>query len=180
MTVPARSDQPPNLFQVGAITPYKQQSAALKRAFDPIVADISKEGASITINTVDAYQGQERDIVLLSCVRASPKGGVGFVADVRRMNVALTRARRALWVREPLLRTTRLHCKCREFASEMAATRKSQVERLAETYGTLQSRFCVLGRIDCCLSVGSSDKLGCFRFKFFDGSAWRTEGSSYF
>jgi hypothetical protein len=84
---------------VGAITPYKQQSTTLKRAFDPIVADIAQEGASITINTVDAYQGQERDIVILSCVRASPKGGVGFVADVRRMNVALTRARRALWVR---------------------------------------------------------------------------------
>ncbi|GFZ10031.1 P-loop containing nucleoside triphosphate hydrolases superfamily protein [Actinidia rufa] len=56
-----------------------------------------EEGKDIYINTVDAFQGQERDVIIMSCVRAS-NHGVGFVADIRRMNVALTRARRALWV----------------------------------------------------------------------------------
>jgi senataxin len=57
----------------------------------------SEEGKDIYINTVDAFQGQERDVIIMSCVRAS-NHGVGFVADIRRMNVALTRAKRALWV----------------------------------------------------------------------------------
>ena len=55
------------------------------------------EVKEIYINTVDAFQGQERDVIIMSCVRASSHG-VGFVADIRRMNVALTRAKRALWV----------------------------------------------------------------------------------
>jgi senataxin len=62
----------------------------------------------ITIATVDAMQGREADVVVFSCVRArrsskqkehrSSAVGIGFLADVRRMNVGLTRARRSLWV----------------------------------------------------------------------------------
>ncbi|XP_051123424.1 uncharacterized ATP-dependent helicase C29A10.10c [Andrographis paniculata] len=80
---------------VGIITPYKLQLKCLQWEFREVMN--SDEGKDIYINTVDAFQGQERDVIIMSCVRASSRG-VGFVADVRRMNVALTRARRALWV----------------------------------------------------------------------------------
>ncbi|CAL1390397.1 unnamed protein product [Linum trigynum] len=80
---------------VGIITPYKLQLKCLQHEFSEILK--SEEGKDIYINTVDAFQGQERDVIIMSCVRASSHG-VGFVADIRRMNVALTRARRALWV----------------------------------------------------------------------------------
>ncbi|KAJ0251719.1 Uncharacterized protein HA466_0126370 [Hirschfeldia incana] len=80
---------------VGIITPYKLQLKCLKMEFgNALGQDELKE---IYINTVDAFQGQERDVIIMSCVRASSHG-VGFVADIRRMNVALTRAKRALWV----------------------------------------------------------------------------------
>lgn len=80
---------------IGIITPYKLQLKCLQREFDGVLN--SEEGKDLYINTVDAFQGQERDVIIMSCVRAS-NHGVGFVADIRRMNVALTRARRALWV----------------------------------------------------------------------------------
>ncbi|XP_020575440.1 uncharacterized ATP-dependent helicase C29A10.10c-like [Phalaenopsis equestris] len=80
---------------VGIITPYKLQLKCLQREFEGVMN--SDDGRDIYINTVDAFQGQERDVIIMSCVRAS-NHGVGFVADIRRMNVALTRARRALWV----------------------------------------------------------------------------------
>jgi len=80
---------------IGIITPYKLQLKCLQREFDDVLN--SEEGKDLYINTVDAFQGQERDVIIMSCVRAS-NHGVGFVADIRRMNVALTRARRALWV----------------------------------------------------------------------------------
>ncbi|KAL2610776.1 hypothetical protein R1flu_022468 [Riccia fluitans] len=81
---------------VGMITPYKQQLRCLQTEFEAVVG-VNAESKGVYINTVDAFQGQERDVIMMSCVRASTHG-VGFVADIRRMNVALTRARRALWV----------------------------------------------------------------------------------
>ncbi|XP_042514271.1 probable helicase senataxin [Macadamia integrifolia] len=82
-------------ISVGIITPYKLQLKCLQREFEEVLN--SEEGKDLYINTVDAFQGQERDVIIMSCVRAS-NHGVGFVSDIRRMNVALTRARRALWV----------------------------------------------------------------------------------
>ncbi|KAG6543891.1 hypothetical protein Mapa_014731 [Marchantia paleacea] len=81
---------------VGMITPYKQQLRCLQTEFEAAVG-ANAESKGVYINTVDAFQGQERDVIMMSCVRASTHG-VGFVADIRRMNVALTRARRSLWV----------------------------------------------------------------------------------
>ncbi|MQM02775.1 hypothetical protein Taro_035545, partial [Colocasia esculenta] len=84
-----------NKISVGIITPYKLQLRCIRQEFEEVLN--SEEGKGLYINTVDAFQGQERDVIIMSCVRAS-NHGVGFVADIRRMNVALTRARRALWV----------------------------------------------------------------------------------
>ncbi|XP_024515989.1 helicase sen1-like isoform X2 [Selaginella moellendorffii] len=78
---------------VGVISPYKLQLRCIQREFE----SLSGDAKGVYINTVDAFQGQERDVIIMSCVRAS-NHGVGFVADIRRMNVALTRARRSLWV----------------------------------------------------------------------------------
>ena len=53
------------------------------------------------IETVDSFQGKQMDVIIMSCVRASEAGaqtGIGFVSDIRRMNVAITRAKKALWI----------------------------------------------------------------------------------
>jgi senataxin len=82
--------------KIGIITPYKSQLRELKRSF------IDKYGNSITdfieFNTTDAFQGRESEIIIFSCVRAQTSGSVGFLADIRRMNVGLTRAKSSLWV----------------------------------------------------------------------------------
>ncbi|KAI5057202.1 hypothetical protein GOP47_0027217 [Adiantum capillus-veneris] len=82
----------PNI-SVGVITPYKLQLECLKQEFESLI----NRGNDVYFNTVDAFQGQERDVMIMSCVRAGTNGA-GFVADTRRMNVALTRAHRSLWV----------------------------------------------------------------------------------
>lgn len=79
----------------GLISPYKAQvqylrnkikSSSFFRGFRPL----------ITVNTVDGFQGQERDVIFISLVRANESGQIGFLNDLRRMNVAITRARMKL------------------------------------------------------------------------------------
>ena len=60
--------------------------------------DFKQMEQNLTISTVDGFQGQERDIMLISLTRSNPQGEIGFLADTRRMNVALTRAKRKLIV----------------------------------------------------------------------------------
>lgn len=83
--------------KVGIISPYKQQVTLLKNFFRQMLGNIGLE--SIDFNTIDGFQGQEKDIIILSCVRADPAAnGVGFLSDIRRMNVAITRAKSSLWI----------------------------------------------------------------------------------
>lgn len=82
--------------KVGIITPYKQQLIHLKKKFQQQFGDRILD--TIDFNTTDAFQGRERDIIIFSCVRASPEGGIGFLSDVRRMNVGLTRAKSSLFI----------------------------------------------------------------------------------
>jgi senataxin len=94
-------------LSLAIIAPYKSQVNRLKQALRDLkrppapsvegstacssgLADLNCE-----VNTIDGFQGREKDVVIFSCVRSS-RGGIGFVSDERRMNVAITRARRCL------------------------------------------------------------------------------------
>ncbi|MBM81027.1 MAG: AAA family ATPase [Planctomycetaceae bacterium] len=74
---------------IAVITPYAAQVRWLRESCD---SDL------LEIDTVDGFQGREKEAVIISCVRSNPDGKIGFLADTRRMNVALTRARRKLIV----------------------------------------------------------------------------------
>ncbi len=82
--------------RIGIISFYKEQVYLLRRNFKKTFGnDIV---SMIDINTVDGFQGQEKDIIILSCVRSSDSGNVGFLSDERRINVSLTRAKYCLIV----------------------------------------------------------------------------------
>lgn len=82
-------------IDVGIISPYRAQVQLLRKElrkrefFRPY-------RHQLTVNTVDGFQGQERDIILISLVRSNDGGDIGFLRDLRRMNVAITRARMKL------------------------------------------------------------------------------------
>lgn len=79
----------------GIISPYKAQVQYLRMLLkhNAYLRPLYKQ---ITVNTVDAFQGQERDVIMVSLVRANEEGQIGFLSDLRRMNVAMTRARMKL------------------------------------------------------------------------------------
>lgn len=79
----------------GIISPYRAQVQYLRHLLkrDDMLKQLRRQ---ITVNTVDAFQGQERDVICVSLVRANEQGQIGFLSDLRRMNVAMTRARMKL------------------------------------------------------------------------------------
>ena len=76
---------------IGIITPYAGQVRAIRDA-------LPERNDSVEVHTVDGYQGREKDVIIFSCVRSNSDGIVGFLSDARRLNVALTRAKRGLIV----------------------------------------------------------------------------------
>lgn len=86
----ASPDFPVGPVSIGVIAPYREQVKWLQEHLQPVLPP----EVSLVINTVDSFQGQERDIICLSLVRSNAQGEVGFLSDLRRMNVALTRARK--------------------------------------------------------------------------------------
>lgn len=76
----------------GVISPYRAQVQYLRQLLrhDEYLRPLRRQ---VTVNTVDAFQGQERDVIVVSLVRANERGEIGFLSDLRRMNVAITRAR---------------------------------------------------------------------------------------
>ncbi len=80
---------------IAIISPYKKQVDFLKENISQL-AGYEQYKLSINVNTIDSFQGQERDIVCISLCRSNEKGEIGFLNDIRRMNVAMTRARKKL------------------------------------------------------------------------------------
>jgi ATP-dependent RNA/DNA helicase IGHMBP2 len=85
----------PGFPTIALIAPYKHQVEILKEgtALDPVLKHL---GSSIAVNTIDSFQGQERDAVFISLTRSNADSTIGFLSEVRRMNVAMTRARKKL------------------------------------------------------------------------------------
>ena len=81
----------------GLISPYKAQVQYIRKLIkqDAFFKPLRR---LITVHTVDGFQGQERDVILISLVRANEDGKIGFLNDLRRMNVAITRARMKLMI----------------------------------------------------------------------------------
>lgn len=80
---------------LGIISPYKDQVLLLKERLEQLPIHHGWR-PYISVDTVDGFQGQERDIIYISMVRSNAEGGIGFLGDTRRMNVAMTRARKKL------------------------------------------------------------------------------------
>ena len=108
-------------IDVGVISPYRAQVQLLRRMirkkefFKPFRGLVS-------VNTVDGFQGQERDIIVISLVRANADGQIGFLSDLRRMNVAITRARMKLIILGDVQTMTRhpFYRKLYEYVSSMS------------------------------------------------------------
>lgn len=84
-----------DLPRVAVISPYRQQIELLKEQLQH--SPLQKiYGDRITVNTIDSFQGQERDVVYISMTRSNADSRIGFLSDIRRMNVAMTRARKKL------------------------------------------------------------------------------------
>jgi superfamily I DNA and/or RNA helicase len=79
----------------GIITPYRGQARLIRRLLK-MQHYFRKLKRHITVGTVDGFQGQERDVIVISLVRDNADGHIGFLRDLRRMNVAMTRARMKL------------------------------------------------------------------------------------
>ena len=91
------AEHPKAPLTIGVIAPYRAQINYLKDAIEDseVLNDLLMQ-RRLSVGTVDSFQGQERDIIAISLTRSNPKGEIGFLSDIRRMNVGMTRARRKL------------------------------------------------------------------------------------
>jgi superfamily I DNA and/or RNA helicase len=88
--------EPERGLSIGILTPYKAQAQQLEQRLRELGLRHAFQQHTFNIDTVDGFQGQERDVIYCSLVRSNPRGEVGFLGDVRRLNVAMTRARSKL------------------------------------------------------------------------------------
>jgi superfamily I DNA and/or RNA helicase len=83
------------LPSIAVISPYRQQVFLMQELLSH-APELIAYGPGLSVNTIDSFQGQERDVVYISMTRSNDRGGIGFLSDIRRMNVAMTRARKKL------------------------------------------------------------------------------------
>jgi len=95
VTILDQEHRPEDFPTIAIISPYLQQILVLKDLLLNAPA-LQVYGNKIAVNTIDSFQGQERDIVYISMTRSNAEGIIGFLSDIRRMNVAMTRARKKL------------------------------------------------------------------------------------
>ncbi len=95
LLIDAYQEKEISLPSIGIISPYREQVIYMK---NQVAEDEKLATLPLSINTIDAFQGQERDLIYISLVRSNGKGEIGFLKDYRRMNVAMTRARKKLVV----------------------------------------------------------------------------------
>lgn len=81
--------------KIGVISSYKSQVHLLLNEMGPKISS-SFDDAVAEVNTVDSFQGREKDVIIFNCVRANQHGNIGFLKDIRRLNVAITRAKHFL------------------------------------------------------------------------------------
>jgi superfamily I DNA and/or RNA helicase len=92
-----RGEHEQHLLTIGVIAPYRAQINYLKDAIEENDAlNGFLQHRMLSVGTVDSFQGQERDIIAISLTRSNKHGEIGFLSDIRRMNVGMTRARRKL------------------------------------------------------------------------------------
>ena len=82
--------------RIGVVTPYEGQRAYVSQHMTRAGVLATRLYGEVEVASVDAFQGREKDFIILSCVRSNEKTGIGFLNDPRRLNVAMTRARSGL------------------------------------------------------------------------------------
>ena len=107
-------------IDVGIISPYRAQVQLLRRLIKKD-STLKPYRNLVSVNTVDGFQGQERDIIIISMVRSNDDGEIGFLSDLRRMNVAITRARMKLMILgdERTLASHKFYRKLYEYVSQL-------------------------------------------------------------
>lgn len=85
------------VIEIGIISPYREQREWLKENIIDVEL-VKTKVESLSVKTIDGFQGEERDVIYISLVRSSEKHEIGFLSDLRRMNVAITRAKKKLVV----------------------------------------------------------------------------------
>ncbi|CAK0830568.1 unnamed protein product, partial [Prorocentrum cordatum] len=84
--------------EMGVVTPYGAQARLLRTMLKRANIRTGRDFGGIEVNSVDSFQGREKEVIIMSTVRASDHGGIGFTSDWRRVNVAFTRAKQGLVV----------------------------------------------------------------------------------
>ncbi|KNE71872.1 hypothetical protein AMAG_16301 [Allomyces macrogynus ATCC 38327] len=150
--------------EVGVISPYSDQCKLIQAVLAKVPGTrvvetnarhnmlVIKNKLIVSINSIDGFQGQERDIIIFSCVRSNSKGKIGFLGEPRRLNVAITRARYSCWIighaktlqaKNPVWQALLENAKAREIVLDVstlpfyhevkAATMVAKVEKMIES-----------------------------------------------